>query len=196
MLTITSIDVGLYNLGIVMAQISEETFTIQTIIRCDRIDMKALVTNCGCRTLQHRLCMADYAQHLFRDYSEYFSLPDIILVERQPPGGIDSLQNLITFQFSDRVYIIHPISVHKFLNSEGMTYENRKIVAEKYAERFLGEMDTYISEYRRHDIADALCMISYYIKKLHDKDLYEKEIKFNEISYAKFEQFRYSPSES
>jgi hypothetical protein len=191
MLTITSVDVGLYNLGLVLAQISEETFRIERIIRCDKIDIKSLVTECGCTTLQHRLCVADYSQHLFREYSEYFELPDIILVERQPPGGMESLQNVITFKYSEKVYLIQPTSVHKFLEIGSLSYDDRKLFSEKYADRFLGHLENYQREYRKHDMADALCMISFYVKKLHDKDLYEKEVTFNEISYANFEQFRY-----
>lgn len=189
---ITSIDIGLHNLGLVLAEVSDETFSINQIVKCDKIDIKSLVTECGCKEFSHRLCMADYARHLFREYSEYFEFADVILVERQPPTGIQSLENLITYNFTDKVHLVHPRSVHKHLDFGTLGYEQRKIMSNNISERHLGHLDNYINEERKHDMSDALCMILFYIDKLKDKDLLQKEYETHEIAIAAFEQFRYT----
>ena len=191
---ITGIDIGLFNLGLVLVDLCDDTFTINKVIACERVNIKSLVTNCGCKEFQHRLCIADYTKHLFRDYSNYFKDSKYILVERQPPAGFLSIQDLITFEYGEKVHLIQPQSVHKFLSFGTIGYEQRKEMSERYVEKYLGSIQTYTREKRRHDMADAMCLILFYVEHLKNKKFEEERREFELENYTSFEQFRYIPN--
>ena len=97
---------------------------------------------------------------LFVDAHEHiFESADKILIERQPPGGFTNIEVLLNYMFKDKVILVSPVSMHTHFGMRHLNYEERKertvSIADKYIE---GE----IPYERKHDIADALCMILYY----------------------------------
>jgi len=59
--------------------------------------------------------------------------------------------------FIDKVILVSPVSMHTHFGMGHLNYEQRKERVESIASRYVT-----IEEERKHDIADALCMIVYY----------------------------------
>ncbi len=154
---ITAIDIGLHNLGIIKCKIVDNIITI-----CDF----ELVDLYKYRNDQPELhMMIDY---LVSEYQDMFN-SKYILIERQPPGGLIAIQEVIAFIFKDKVKIISPRSVHSKLGLNYYSYEGRKIKSEKILmDKLCIQNNTEIinkinSIERKHDISDAYCMIDYFI---------------------------------
>lgn len=159
---IISIDIGLNNLGIVGGYLNN-------INLCKKVDIKALcqycaIKNCG---LYHNLCMSDYVSHFIKDYQKYLNMADIILIERQPPCGFISIQELIVFQYRDKVKMISPNSVHKYFDITHYNYERRKEFVTQYAENALKMFPDFKDSKRKHDVSDAYCMIIFWLHTAH-----------------------------
>ena len=60
--------------------------------------------------------------------------------------------------FREKVKLVHPISVHSHFGMRHLNYEERKERSTSIAERYTNFEIPYE---RKHDIADALCMIIY-----------------------------------
>ena len=155
---IISIDIGLNNLGIVGGYLNN-------INLCKKVDIKALcqycaIKNCG---LYHNLCMSDYVSHFIQGYQKYLNMADIILIERQPPCGFISIQELFVFQYRDKVKMISPNSVHKYFDITHYNYNRRKEFVTLYAENALKMFPDFKDSERKHDVSDAYCMIIFYL---------------------------------
>ena len=178
-------DVGLFNMGIVVAQINKGN--IENILDCKQINIKELIQYCdhNCN-LEHNNCIADYMSHLFRDY-KYFENADVILIERQPPQGFISIQEITNFKYRKKVVMISPNQMHNYFRISGLTYERRKEFTVEYARRWLTGFQDFTNE-RNHDIADAFCILSYYLTMLQNNEIKRKS------TIKNFQQFRYCPS--
>ncbi len=180
---ILSMDVGLVNMGIVVARVDNDQ--IEEIVDCKQIDIRRTIDFCDCE-LSHDKCMADYLAHLFRDYP-FFEKADLILIERQPPQGFVSIQEITNFRFRKKVKMISPNSMHKFFNIGHMNYERRKQFTIEYARKWLNSFDDFQNE-RNHDISDAFCMLQFHL-------LNSKEINYNyeQDNIKNFSEFIYVP---
>ena len=61
--------------------------------------------------------------------------------------------------FKDKVILVSPVSMHTHFGMRHLNYEARKERTVEIANKYLNEEIPYE---RKHDIADALCMILYY----------------------------------
>jgi hypothetical protein len=93
------------------------------------------------------------------DHKELFESADKILIERQPPGGFTNIEVLIHYMFKDKVCLISPVSIHTYFGMRHLNYEQRKERTVSIAEKHLKYEIPYE---RKHDVADALCMIIYF----------------------------------
>lgn len=154
---ITSVDIGLHNLGIIKCKINNTDITI-----CD-FELVDLYKYRNVETELHMLINC-----LVSEYKELFD-SKYILIERQPPGGLIAIQEVMSYIFKDKVKIISPRSVHSKLGLNFYCYEERKVNSEKMLKNKLYKQnDTFLIEKfnsieRKHDIADAYCMINYFI---------------------------------
>jgi hypothetical protein len=209
MVKIMSIDIGILNLGFVYANVTfpevektskyknkilNEKYTPFTkniqVIGCNRIDITKIKHNtikqCDCK-LHHERCIPDYLDHFIQEYSDYFEDCDLLLLERQPPVGITNVQDLLFTRFRDKVLLISPNSVHKYFEL-GSDYNTRKIYSEKIAEEYLIDFKSFTTNFRKHDISDALLILIYYFKIKVDEMIEQT----NYIKYADLEQFRFT----
>lgn len=192
---IISIDIGVFNLGIVGATIDK--FSIKSIKLCELIDIKSLVEYCDdkrCK-LYHDKCMTDYINHFIKKYKRWFQRSDLILLERQPVMGFTNIQELLISSFRDKIRIQSPRSMHKYFDISHLSYDRRKDFTIKYADKYIGKFRGYVRENRKHDMADALCLLVYYLKS--EKSNHQVKVREEqEIANAKpftdfIEQFRY-----
>jgi hypothetical protein len=181
-----AIDVGIINLGMVGGEVDD--FGRQTVINpdevniCKHIDITKLFGDClmdgklvndDCK-LYHEKNLCDYMMHLFAKYSELFNNADIILVERQPLCGIVSIQDLILREYRSKTLLISP---NKMLNSFGILcydYDHRKVLTTKIAEKYLSQFNVFENAERKHDMADAFCIMYFYITQKKNEYIEEQ----------------------
>lgn len=147
---VLAIDIGYHNMGLVLAECGKgPKVDVEFMKKVSLEDYKYIHSN----------DIVDLIP-LFVDAHEHiFESADKILIERQPPGGFTNIEVLLNYMFKDKVILVSPVSMHTHFGMRHLNYEERKertvSIADKYIE---GE----IPYERKHDIADALCMILYY----------------------------------
>lgn len=120
--------------------------------------------------LHHTSEVADYFSHFVQEYGHHLEEADKILIERQPPGGLTNVEALILFTFRDKVELVSPNSMHKHFQINYLNYEKRKEKTIQISNNFLENFDEYEKLSRKHDIADAVCMLIFRFHK--DKEKY------------------------
>ena len=143
------IDIGYYNLGLVLADCNKEKIQVLYIQKVDLTTYKTDDTP----------ELSDMIHGFVTDYSDIFCQADQVLIERQPPGGITSVEVLLHYIFKHKAVLISPVAMHKHFNIGTLDYERRKERTESIARKYLGDFECYKKMDRKHDIADALCMI-------------------------------------
>lgn len=183
---IIAIDIGYYNLGFVKVRVQDGT---PDVLMARKVDITRYeherVSQCECR-LHHSREMADYVLHFIQEYRDHLEEADKILVERQPPGGFGAIETLIVATFREKVDVISPNSMHKHFGIGHLDYEHRKQKTEEIAGQYLEHLDSYTRLLRKHDVADAMCMVLYRMPRAPRV----KNI------VPDFDRFRYVPPES
>lgn len=161
---VLSIDIGLDNLALVFYDDS-----IKMVTYADVFDIRNMTLYCtdeSC-TLHHTKTFTDYVEHLLKKNQTLFDSSDIIIIEQQPPGWTQIIEQLIFSKYRDKCDhpLISPNSMQEYHEIGHLEYEDRKIMTEKIAHKYLCHLDTYIDETRRHDMADAMCNLLYYLFK-------------------------------
>jgi hypothetical protein len=157
--TLISIDIGYSNLAMVVLETNFIEFKVKGL---------------------HTVNLKDYNEsqvHLnlkkfINSYDELFYNANLILIERQPPVGLTNIQDVIAYNYSSKVKIICPRSMHKHFMISNLNYELRKKNTIKIADSYLENFDIYKENMRKHDLADALCLGLYYFqinKKIENK---------------------------
>jgi len=201
---ILSIDVGLLHLAIIMVNLAddylirEEIIVEQEVLFCDLIDITELVSDCKdheCE-LYHDRVICDYMMHLFKKFKNLFDSANLILIERQPPTGLVAVQELIMREYRNKSKLISPSAMLNHFGILQYEYLERKVHTEKIAMEYLGSLKVFIFNERRHDMADSLCLLLYYLflqRKEHMKKIKDEEdrVKFNKICLD-IQQFRYT----
>ena len=169
---VVSIDIGYTNLGFVKSTVDDITFEIE-VIEVFKIDLRNLphkkIKRTDCK-LYHTLDVTDLVSHFIQEYNDYFNEADKILIERQPPMGLTNIEALIMYVFRHKVELVSPNSMHKHFQINFLDYEKRKERTIIIASSFLENIENYQELSRKHDIADAVCMIIFRFAK--DKEKY------------------------
>jgi hypothetical protein len=148
---VLAIDIGYHNMGLVLAECGKgPKVDVEFMKKVSLEDYKYIHSN----------DIVDLIPLFVEDHRFIFDASaDTILIERQPPGGFTNIEVLLNYMFKDKVILVSPVSMHTHFGMRHLNYEERKertvSIADKYIE---GE----IPYERKHDIADALCMILYY----------------------------------
>tara|TARA_B100001564_G_C20244752_1_gene492135 strand:+ start:91 stop:594 length:504 start_codon:yes stop_codon:yes gene_type:complete len=146
---VLAIDIGYHNMGLVLAEsLTGPSIKVEYIKKVSLEDYKYLKSN----------DMVDLVPLFVEDHQAIFDSADKILIERQPPGGFTNIEILLNYMFREKVKLVHPISVHSHFGMRHLNYEERKERSTSIAERYTNFEIPYE---RKHDIADALCMIIY-----------------------------------
>lgn len=147
---ILAIDIGYHNMGLVMAESGKgPQIKVDYVKKVSLEDYKYIRTN----------DMVDLVPLFVEDHRDIFDQADIILIERQPPGGFTNIEILLNYMFRDKVVLVSPVSMHTHFGMRHLNYDQRKERTVSIAEKYI-EGD--IPYERKHDIADALCMIVYH----------------------------------
>jgi len=173
---LVSIDVGYSNMAIVELNTDFKNFTVNSVHKIN-------LSNFNEREVY--LTMIKFIS----EYKELFSSADLILIERQPPQGLTNIQDILAYNFSSKVKLICPRSMHKHFLISKLDYDTRKERTIKITSKYLKNFLVFENESRKHDIADAFCLALYYIEK--HKKLEVVSIPDNLEQF--FNSFRYSP---
>lgn len=199
---VLSIDVGIIHFGMSLADVNDDG-TLVEVFWVDLIDItkfthrnKEIVCS-----LYHTKTISDWVDHLIQENKPFFDKADVILIERQPPLGLVSIEQLIFSKFRSKTHLISPRNVHSYFNISGFDYDQRKIYSERIAFPHIPEnLVEQIGYYDRfHDIADSICILLYWCnKKRKAYEISERRRRHSEIFnvdglnvFEKLERFRY-----
>ena len=184
---VVSIDIGYHNLGLVKSFVDEQTFEIK-ILEIFKVNLTNIphkkVSRWDCM-LYHSNEVSDLFAHFIQEYGDHLKEADKILIERQPPTGLTNIEALFMFLYRHKVELVSPNAMHKHFGINYLEYEQRKEKTIEISKSFLEEFEDYQKLSRKHDIADAVCMIIFRFAK--DKKNYKlKNINRNGISFDSF----------
>jgi hypothetical protein len=163
---VLAIDIGYHNMGLVVAECGNgPQIKVNYVKKVSLEDYKYIKTN----------DMVDLVPLFVEDHKGIFDEADTILIERQPPGGFTNIEILLNYMFRDKVVLVSPVSMHMHFGMRHLDYDQRKERTVTIANKYLEEDIPYD---RKHDIADALCMILYHNFR---------------VSVHFFDRFKYSP---
>lgn len=172
---ILSIDIGIINLAFILLEVNKD-YSLNDIIWFDLMNITEFChldeeSRSKCN-ISHTKTFADWMSHVFYLHGELFELCTHIVIERQPPSGHVAVEQLIFYTFRDKAVLIHPRSVHKFMNwSNEIDYQCRKQKSEQTLlyrlercnRKYL--LEQYLSYERKHDISDAYIQALFFLKE-------------------------------
>tara|TARA_R110000803_G_scaffold30674_1_gene69010 strand:- start:158 stop:712 length:555 start_codon:yes stop_codon:yes gene_type:complete len=165
----TAIDIGYRNLGLIQVSVYDDI--IQPLFM-KKIDISKIHCKHTCE-IPHTKEVADLVAHFIQEYQDVLRSADVILMERQPPGGLTNIEAVLLFVFRNKIKLISPNSVHAHFGFGHLDYEQRKERVVTIASKYITLPDIE----RQHDIADAFCMILYEVQKSQLKFKQSEEIK-------------------
>jgi hypothetical protein len=149
-MNVLAIDIGYHNMGLVIAECGNgPKIVVKYIKKVSLEDYKYIQTN----------DIVDLVPLMVDDHRDIFNSADTILIERQPPVGFTNIEVLLHYMFKDKVVLVSPVSMHTHFGMRHLNYEERKERTVSLAEKYT-EID--IPYERKHDIADAICMLLYH----------------------------------
>lgn len=172
----TAIDIGYRNLGLIQVEVNSTATVINNATFMKKIDISKIphknVPHCDCK-IPHTNETADHVAHFMQEHREVLESADVILLERQPPFGMTNIESILFFVFRDKIKLISPNSVHAHFGFSHLEYEDRKDRVVSIASKHITLPDIT----RKHDIADAFCMILYEVQKNQVKLKRDEEVK-------------------
>ncbi|MBT97179.1 MAG: hypothetical protein CL902_00940 [Dehalococcoidia bacterium] len=156
---VLSLDIGIVHLAWVLID------SAAGVLGCGLWDIREPCAEPNC-TLPHtretydRLCHIDahYVVPLMRE-------AEFLLLERQPPGGLQAVEDFFFGRYRDRAVKVHPCAVHAWSGIRHLDYEARKAAATKSAKKYIPHLDS--DGGRVHDIADAVCQACWFFEHRH-----------------------------
>jgi len=172
---IVGVDVGINNLALVLLECIHVyrrglQMRLLDVDLVDLCQLKHSVVQLNECNLHHSNMLIDRISHMIQEYRDkYFDKASIIAIERQPPGGIVAVEQLIMAAFRDKSVLVAPQSVHKMLGwgKIKLNYDQRKEQSLSKMKQWLRErkcMDLEIKLQqwdRQHDISDAFWIAQY-----------------------------------
>lgn len=156
---VVSIDPGVVNLGVVDALFVDNEFTITDAQVVDVRQVKhKTVAICDCQ-LSHATELSSYVAHFVQEHQLLDA--DKVIIERQPPksAGYATQQLLQAFLVKPPI-LVHPARVRQVYNASATdTYDQRKQKSVAFAQPYLSHHQAFALTERKHDIADAVCML-------------------------------------
>ena len=88
-----------------------------------------------------------------------------VLIERQPLVGHTDVEQILFFMFRHKAVLVSPNAMHNYFKISKYSYETRKYKTVMLAAHFLSvdHFPEYHCLERKHDIADALCLLLFWI---------------------------------
>lgn len=151
------IDVGYSSLGLVCVETCENYEEIY-VEYVEKIDLRDIPCTESC-ILKHSSDVVDRISHFIQHYQVRFDKADLILVERQPPGGLKDVQALLFSHFRHKCSLVSPNTMHRHFNLPMGEYEKRKEMTVELARPHMNHLHNFNKLRRQHDVADAFCMV-------------------------------------
>lgn len=168
---VLGVDPGIVHLGLALVEVTA-TMQVRCVLQAALVDLTQLphsrIPKDIC-PLQHSSMHCDWVDHLLQEYSGWFERADTVVVEQQPPGGHTSIEQLLVKAVRHKVVVLCPRSVHAYLGISHMDYDQRKAEVVRLTEQLLRGMSD--SQERKHDMADAVALVSFYVYKLRKEYL-------------------------
>ena len=175
---ILGIDIGYHNLALVLAECSKTDIDIIYAKKVSLEYYKYIKSN----------DIVDLVPLMLEQHKYLFDQADQIAIERQPPGGFTNIECLINYIYRNKSILVSPNAMHSFFGFGHLDYENRKEYTEKIAYPYMKHDEYYMKLDRKHDIADAICLIIFQNHKntqlFKRNDLIERSV-FSEFLYTK-----------
>jgi hypothetical protein len=188
---VASVDVGVVNLGVVFAELDDDTYLLTHVHRCENLDTRRMEhgrVSCETCTLGHTKTATDRLNHFMQERRDWFDRCAHVLIERQPIMGHTDVEQLLYSAFRDKAVLVSPNSMHKYFNIRHFTYDGRKEMTVRIADDLLPvtHFPRYHEMERKHDIADAVCIMLFWISQQHTRVAAEaeKERRRREIAEA------------
>jgi len=168
---LVSIDIGIINLGFVVAKITNNWGDIEPLeAKCiDLTQLRHIVVPRDECKLYHSNDLTDRIDHFIQENKNWFDCADIVLLERQPITGITSVEQLLFKAFRHKAILLSPTKMHIWLHVKHLDYEHRKVKTVETASPYLCDFKGWKIRKRRHDMADAFCFLMYYVEIQHKK---------------------------
>lgn len=169
---VASIDVGIVNLGVAFVYVDDATSKLQRILHVENVNTTLIthqrVPQAEC-TLGHTKTATDRVMHFIQERADMFAQCAVVLIERQPIQGHTDVEQVLFMHFRDRAELVSPNSMHKLLQIGHLTYEWRKFKTVEFADTMLdpAQFPEYHQMERKHDVADALCLLIYWAYTRH-----------------------------
>lgn len=191
---VVSIDVGIVNLAIVFCELTDDNqFQLVQIISCETVDTRIMshvnVKIDACK-LGHTKTATDRLSHLIQERRNLFDQCSHVLIERQPIMGHTDVEQVLYTIFREKAELISPNSMHKFFNISGYTYDGRKNMTVHIADQILPieSFPGYHVLDRKHDIADAICILLFWSSMKRNEFLLEN---INARTYYKKNEYEH-----
>lgn len=163
---IASIDVGITHLALVFARLQQVNAELE-LVQLECVDStvfehgRVAVDDC---TLGHTKTTADRIAHVVQERRHLFDACTHVLIERQPLQGHTHVEQVLYLLLRDKAQLVSPNAMHKFFNIAHYTYEGRKQQVVRIVDDMLPLCDfpAYHALERKHDVADALCLLLYW----------------------------------
>lgn len=165
---VLAIDVGYSSLGLVHAEVCE--FAIATVHLAEKLDLRDIPCLQGCKLL-HTSNVVDRVNHLVIYYKDLFERAETILIERQPVGGLLDVQSLLYDKFRSKTTLVSPNAMHKHFGLPRGEYDRRKEMTIEIATPYLSHLLSFNRLHRKHDVADAMCMILFVTRQQQQQHL-------------------------
>lgn len=213
-----SIDVGIVHLALVLIRISPQ-FELERIAWHQLLDIRKMRH----RRIRHRTCqlghtatITDRMAHVYQEYEHIFQAAERILVERQPPMGLQAVQESLFSHWREKIEIISPSNMHHHFHLSN-SYEARKVQTTNIARDFFYaksntlyrqgkaledsstelacRFESYLDkrnkvEKRSHDVADAICIAVYILSKLANQYKRQNKQRILITDISQLEMFR------
>lgn len=161
------IDVGYSNLGLAVASVDCETWSIQTVFVLQRFELYPCihqrVSQEHC-TLFHSKNASDLVDHIVQEIQPWAEEAFEILIERQPLGGMVHIEQLLFRHYRSKAVLCSPNSMHKMFDMSA-DYETRKQQSLDLARSYVLHHTEFQQETRQHDMADAILLILFRLRQ-------------------------------
>lgn len=195
MVRVVGIDVGIVNLGMVV--LKGDPSGPPTVESLHLVNLTQLphrrVSRSQC-TLHHSSKQCDWVSHFIQEFKDLFDSTEKVVIEQQPPRGIQGVEQLLLHHFREKVVSFSPVFMHRLLGIRHLDYEQRKEWVTTQFSHVLEETPhlekNYTSLSRRHDVADAYFMAKLWWdkeqKRLRDKrrtETFKTQLDFDRFMY-------------
>lgn len=159
-LHLMAVDVGVINLAIAHGTCRAD----YTALHVTDIEVLNTMVFEHCRVqedtcpLHHTGTASDRVAHVVQERQHLFDRAHTIVIERQPPGGLRDVEQVLMTMFRNKSVLVSPRTMHVFIGSNQLEYAGRKrmaieracVVAPWIVDRFPDKPD---------DAADAVCLM-------------------------------------